>query len=152
MILMKFLKRYKYIRPMLYIIVMLIFASFSIKSDTIVSNAITCIAIIFAFSQSFLLATYANKDINLYMKRKGMFDKFIKDNRNFIYSSIISLFFLFPLNACPFNYYFLNFVHFSSSHIALFIVIIELIQTFLFATSYMNVYKNSYSDKVIGQK
>lgn len=149
MILMKFLKRSKYI---LSIITILILMLFSIKSDTIISDSITCISIIFAFSQSFLLATYANKDINLFMKKKRMFDKFIRDNKNFIHSSIISLVILFLLNSYQFNYHFLNTIYFSSSHIALLIIIIELYQTFVFANYYMNVYKNSYSDKVIAQK
>lgn len=150
MILMKFLKRSKYI---LSIIAILIFTMlFSIKANTIISDSITCISIIFAFSQSFLLATYANKDINIYMKKRGMFDKFIKDNKRFIHSSIISLVILFLLSSYQFNYRFLNFINFSSSHVALLIIIIELNQTFVFANCYMNVYKNSYSDKVITQK
>lgn len=150
MTLMKFLKRSKHILSITAILVFTMF--FNIKSNTIISDSITCISIIFAFSQSFLLATYANKDINLYMKKKGMFDKFIKDNKKFIHSSIISLIILFLLSLYEFNYHFLGSIYFSSFHIALLIVIIELNQTFIFANCYMNVYKNSYSDKVMVQK
>ena len=147
MILMKFLKKYKSIFCLTVVFVCSIF--FSMISKTIISDYITCISITFAFSQSFLLATYANKDINIYMKKHKMFDTFIKDNRKFIESCIYSLIFLFILGLFPFNYQYNNLIYFSSTHLALLIIIKQLNDTLIFAKCYMNVYKNSYSDKVI---
>ena len=147
MTLMKFLKKYKIVFYLIVTLVLSIF--FSISSETIISDSITCISIIFAFSQSFLLATYANKDINIYMKEHKMFDKFIKDNRKFIKSCVYSLITLFILGLFSFKYQYNNLFYFSSTHIALLIIIKQLNDTFIFADCYMNVYKNSYSPKVI---
>lgn len=147
MTLMKFLKKYKIVFYLIVTFVLSIF--FSISSETIISDSITCISIIFAFSQSFLLATYANKDINIYMKEHKMFDKFIKDNRDFIKSCVYSLIALFILGLFSFKYQYNNLFYFSSTHIALLIIIKQLNDTLMFADCYMNVYKNSYSQKVI---
>ena len=143
---MKFLKKYKIVFYLIVTLVLSIF--FSISSETIISDSITCISIIFAFSQSFLLATYANKDINIYMKEHKMFDKFIKDNRKFIKSCVYSLITLFILGLFSFKYQYNNLFYFSSTHIALLIIIKQLNDTLIFADCYMNVYKNSYSPKV----
>lgn len=112
------------------------------------SDSITCISIIFAFSQSFLLATYANKDINIYMKKHNMFDRFIKDNRRFITFCLYSLMMLFLLNLFSFEWKY-ECLNLSPSHFAFLITLIQLDYTLTFARKYMNVYKNSYSDKVI---
>ena len=120
--------------------------------DGLISDAITCISIIFAFSQSFLLAAYANQEINLYMKKHNMFEKFIYDNKKFLKRSLFSLLFLFFLNTFSFSYSYKNALYISSLHIALLIIIFQLDHTLSFADKYMNLYKNSYSDKVLNEK
>ena len=125
---------------------------FELKSVNFISDCITCISIIFAFSQSFLLATYTNKEINTYMKKNNMFDQFIKDNRNFIHGCLYSLLLLFLIRIFSFNCEYNDTLFVSSNHIALLIIIIQLNYTLIFADYYMNVYKNSYSIKVTNQK
>lgn len=120
--------------------------------DGLLSDAITCISIIFAFSQSFLLAAYANQEINLYMKKHNMFEKFIYDNKKFLKNSLFSLLFLFFLNVFSFSYNYKNILYISSLHIALLIIVFQLDYTLGFADKYMNLYKNSYSDKVLNEK
>lgn len=120
--------------------------------DDLLSDAITCVSIIFAFSQSFLLAAYANQEINLYMKKHNMFEKFIYDNKKFLKTSLFSLLFLFFLNAFSFSYNYKDTLYVSSLHIALLIIIVQLHYTLNFADKYMNLYKNSYSDKVLNKK
>ncbi len=120
-------------------------------NNGLLSDAITCISIIFAFSQSFLLAAYANQEINLYMKKHNMFEKFIYDNKKFLKTSLFSLLFLFFLNAFSFSYNYKDTLYLSSAHIALLIIVFQLDYTFDFADKYMNLYKNSYSDKVLNK-
>lgn len=120
--------------------------------DGLLSDAITCISIIFAFSQSFLLAVYANQEINLYMKKHNMFEKFIYDNKRFLKISLISLLFLFFLNAFSFSYNYKDVLYISSLHVALLIIVFQLDYTLDFADKYMNLYKNSYSNKVLDNK
>ena len=119
-------------------------------TENLISDAITCISIIFAFSQSFLLAAYSNKDINVYMKKHGMFECFIKDNKKFLKSSLIALIALFFLIIFDFNFCFDcgGYVYVSSMHVALLIIVYQLNCTLDFADNYMNVYKNSYSLKL----
>lgn len=147
------MKLKKFIVKCRWILLLLSSASlfFPLK-DRLLSDAITCISIIFAFSQSFLLATYANQEINLYMKKHNMFEKFIYDNKKFLKISLISLLFLFFLNAFSFSYNYKDFFYLSSLHIVLFIIVFQLNYTFDFADKYMNLYKNSYSDKVLNKK
>lgn len=121
---------------------------FSLK-ESLISDAITCISIIFAFSQSFLLATYSNKEINVYMKKHNMFEDFIKDNKKFLKLSLFSLITLFFLNVFNYKYDYKNIVYISSLHIALLIIVFQLNYTIDFADNYMNVYKNSYNSKVL---
>lgn len=121
-------------------------------NDNLLSDAITCISIIFAFSQSFLLAAYANQEINLYMKKHNMFDAFISDNKKFLKISLFSLLLLFSLDAFSFNYNYNGIIYISSLHIALLVIVFQLNYTFDFADQYMNLYKNSYSDKVLMHK
>lgn len=151
MTLMKFLKKYKIC--FISMIFIGIFSSlFQFESECFISDCITCISIIFAFSQSFLLATYTNKDINIYMKEHKMFDQFIKDNRNFICSCLYSLLLLFMICFFSFQCEYKQIIFISSNHIALLVIIVQLNYTLLFAERYMNVYKNSYSHKVLRQK
>lgn len=119
-------------------------------TENLISDAITCISIIFAFSQSFLLAAYSNKDINVYMKKHGMFECFIKDNKKFLKSSLFALIALFFLIIFDFNFCFDCgcCVYVSSMHVALLIIVYQLNCTLDFADNYMNVYKNSYSLKL----
>lgn len=124
---------------------------FPLKDDMF-SDAITCISIIFAFSQSFLLAAYANQEINLFMKKHNMFEKFIYDNKKFLKTSLLSLLFLFFLSAFSFSYNYNCILFISSSHIALLITVFQLNHTLDFADKYMNLYKNSYSDKVLNKR
>ena len=147
MILMKFLIKYK----ILYLLFIFIFSTFfNIYNENLISNAITCISIVFAFSQSFLLATYANKDINTYMKNKNnMFKGFIDDNKHFLKIALWILILLFNLDIFSFHKNYKDFIYISSNHIALLLIIWQLDKTYEFVDNYMNVYKNSYSDKVL---
>lgn len=147
MILKKFLKKYK----VLYLSSIFIFLTFfDICNENLISNAITCISIVFAFSQSFLLATYANKDINTYMKNKNnMFKGFIDDNKHFLKTALWILILLFILDIFSFYKNYKDFIYISSNHIALLLIIWQLDKTYEFVDNYMNVYKNSYSDKVL---
>lgn len=124
---------------------------FPLKRE-LLSDAITCISIIFAFSQSFLLAAYANPGINLYMKKHNMFENFIHDNKKFLKVSLFSLLLLFFLSAFSFSYNYDDIIFMSSLHIALLIIVFQLDHTLDFADKYMNLYKNSYSDKVLNKK
>ena len=124
---------------------------FPLKRE-LLSDAITCISIIFAFSQSFLLAAYANPGINFYMKKHNMFEKFIYDNKKFLKVSLFSLLLLFFLRAFSFSYNYDDILFMSSLHVALLIIVFQLDYTLDFADKYMNLYKNSYSDKVISKK
>lgn len=124
---------------------------FPLKRE-LLSDAITCISIIFAFSQSFLLAAYANPGINLYMKKHNMFEKFIYDNKKFLKASLFSLLLLFFLSAFSFSYNYDDILFMSSLHIALLIIVFQLDYTLDFADKYMNLYKNSYSDRVLNKK
>lgn len=123
---------------------------FSLK-ESLISDAITCISIIFAFSQSFLLATYSNKEINIYMKKHNMFEDFIKDNKKFLKLCLFSLIFLFFLKVFNFKYNYNNILYVSSIHIALLIIVFQLNYTLDFADNFMNVYKNSYNQKVLNE-
>ena len=86
------------------------------------------------------------------MKKHNMFEKFIYDNKNFLKISLISLLLLFFLNAFSFSYNYKDVLYFSSLHIALLIIVFQLDYTLYFADKYMNLYKNSYSDKVLSKK
>lgn len=136
------------IRTWILLFLLIISLGFPLK-DNLLSDAITCVSIIFAFSQSFLLAAYANQNINLYMKKRNMFKIFISDNKKFLKMSLFSLFILFFLNVLSFNYSYNNFLYISSLHVALFIIIFQLNYTLDFADMYMNLYKNSYSKEVL---
>ena len=106
---------------------------------------------VFAFSQSFLLATYSNKEINFYMKKHNMFEGFIQDNKKFLKLCLFSLIFLFFLSVFNFKYDYYDILHVSSIHFALLIIVFQLNYTLDFADNYMNVYKNSYNQKVLNE-
>ena len=142
------------IKCRVWILFVLIMGSwfFPLRNRELLSDAITCISIIFAFSQSFLLATYANQNINLYMKKHNMFDTFIQDNKKFLKLSLSSLLSLFFLGVFSFNYQYNDVLYVSSLHVAFLIIVFQLDYTFDFADNYMNLYKNSYSNKVLNQE
>ena len=117
------------------------------KQLNIVSDAITCISIIFAFSQSCILTIYTNTKINRYMKNNKQFDKFINDNKSFLKSTLYWLIILFIINILNINYCFSVF-YISSQHIILWITLLELAYALSYVEKYMNVYKNSYSNLV----
>lgn len=78
-----------------------------------------------------------------------MFTGFIGDNKNFIIISLVCLGILFCLNVFYFDFSFKQFIFISSQHIAFLVILFELLMTFDYAGRYMNVYKNSYSNKVL---
>ncbi|MBR1778305.1 MAG: hypothetical protein IJ752_06965 [Alphaproteobacteria bacterium] len=143
----KFLKKY---RVFILFLFLMLSPFFSLKED-LISDAITCISIVFAFSQSFLLATYSNKEINFYMKKHNMFEGFIQDNKKFLKLCLFSLIFLFFLSVFNFKYDYYDILHVSSIHFALLIIVFQLNYTLDFADNYMNVYKNSYNQKVLNE-
>ena len=145
---MKSRKFSKKCRASILFIFLILSLFFSLKED-LISDAITCISIVFAFSQSFLLATYSNKEINFYMKKHNMFEGFIQDNKKFLKLCLFSLIFLFFLKVFNFKYNYNNILYVSSIHIALLIIVFQLNYTLDFADNYMNVYKNSYNQKVL---
>lgn len=127
-----------------------LFCSFD-KAD-LLSDAITCISIIFAFSQSAVLAIYGNKDINLYMKKNKMLKSYIKDNTFFMKLSILLLIILFLCKSYSFFVSFRCLLFLTSNHIAFIIIVVELFYTLDYIQRYMNVYNNSYTDKVLKQE
>ena len=151
MILKKFLTKYKiYIFP---ILIFLISIFFKIKYKNLTSDAITCIAIIFAFSQTFIFSAYSNKRINEYMKENNILEKFISDNQAFLRISLISLFIIFILSIFPFSFNINiseeNYILFlSNNHFILFFVLSQLCSTMIFLDKYMTFYKNSYSRRL----
>ncbi len=141
-----FLKYKKYILLQLVISIVIVF--FHISYENMLSDAITCISIVFAFSQTFIFTAYSNARINEYMKDHGMLEKFIIDNRRFLGFSLFSLLMLFLISIFSFSYKFYCF-YVSNNHLILFIVTSQLNLTMAFLHKYMNFYKNSYSNRLM---
>lgn len=149
MISMKFLLKYKY--SLYSIAIWFISIFFDITYENFISNGITCISIIFAFSQTFIFAAYSHERINEYMKKHDMLENFIAANKRFLKESLLALLLLFLISVKIFSYKF-SYIYISSNHIVLFVVVYQLSLTIEFLNKYMNFYKNSYSNRLKNEK
>ena len=151
-VLMKFLKKYKWY-TIIFLVMVVSSIFFSLEKMDFISDSITCVSIIFAFSQASVLAIYGNYEINLFMKRKGILDSFIKDNSFYLRSSIVIIILLFFFKMVCFQKSFLqDKLHITEKHLALWIVFYLLLTAYEYVRRYMNVYKNTYNDRVLDKK
>lgn len=146
---MKFLLKYKYLLYPFVILFISIF--FDVTYENLISDGITCISIIFAFSQTFIFTAYSHERINEYMKKHDMLENFITANKCFLRESLIALLLLFLISVKIFSYKFYC-IYISNNHIVLFVVAYQLNLTIEFLHKYMNFYKNSYSNRLKNEK
>ena len=74
-----------------------LFLKFDEKLD-IPSISITCLSIIFGFAFSFILGIYTQKKMNVFMKKEGILDGFIKDNRAYLLEMLYAIIFIFVMS------------------------------------------------------
>lgn len=105
---------------------------------------ISMIAIFLAFSGSFLMALYTNKEINMFWKSKDSLNIFIETHRNYVGFLSSLLFLMFLLNMLQ-----LSPLKFGlNGVISLVAVWLVLSRSWMMFQNYLDTYRNTYSNRV----
>lgn len=105
---------------------------------------ISVITIFLAFSGSFLMALYTNKELNMFWKSKSTLNIFLQSHRNYVGFLTVLLFMMLLLNMLQLNLFKIG----LNGVISLIAVWLVLSRSWMMFERYLDTYKNTYSNRI----
>lgn len=105
---------------------------------------ISVITIFLAFSGSFMMALYTNKELNMFWKSKNTLNVFLQSHRNYMGFLTILLFIMLLLNMLQLNLFKIG----LNGVISLITAWLVLSRSWMMFERYLDTYKNTYSSRI----
>lgn len=105
---------------------------------------IFAITIFLAFSGSFMMALYTNKEINTFWQSKNTLNVFLQSHRNYMGLLTVLLFIMLMLNMLQLNLFKIG----LNGVISLITVWLVLSRSWMMFQRYLDTYKNTYSNRI----
>lgn len=105
---------------------------------------ISVITIFLAFSGSFMMALYTNKELNMFWKSKNTLNVFLQSHRNYMGLLTVLLFMMLLLNMLQLNLFKIG----LNGVVSLITVWLVISRSWMMFKRYLDTYKNTYSSRI----
>lgn len=105
---------------------------------------ISAITIFLAFSGSFMMALYTNKELNIFWRSKNTLNVFLQSHQNYMGLLTVLLFMMLLLNMLQLNLFQIG----LNGVVSLITIWLVLSRSWMMFKRYLDTYKNTYSSRI----